>query len=69
MTETADEILRIPQQVTLEYRFAAGEYASHFFTTLKNEGRLMARRCPSGHVLLPWDPLESTCRHASLSIL
>jgi uncharacterized OB-fold protein len=61
VTDTADEILRIPQQVTLEYRFAAGKYASHFFTTLKNEGRLMARRCPTGHVLLPPRPVCGLC--------
>ena len=29
-----DEPLRLPQQVTLDYRFAAGEYASVFFRAL-----------------------------------
>jgi uncharacterized OB-fold protein len=56
-----DEPLRLPEQVTLRYRFAAGQYASTFFTTLKEEQRLLARRCPNGHVLLPPRPVCGLC--------
>lgn len=58
---SSDEPLRLPEQVTLRYRFAAGSFASHFFTTLKEEGRLLARRCPNGHVLLPPRPVCGLC--------
>ena len=60
-----DEPLRLKQQVTLEYRFAAGEYASRFFRTLKEEQRFLARRCPNGHVLLPPRPVCGLCNVAT----
>lgn len=56
-----DEPLRLSRQVTLAYRFAAGAYATRFFTALREEGRVFATRCPSGHVLLPPRPVCGLC--------
>jgi uncharacterized OB-fold protein len=56
-----DEPLRLERQITLQYRFAGGFYASKFFTTLREEGRLLATRCPTGHVLLPPRPVCGLC--------
>jgi uncharacterized OB-fold protein len=61
VNDVNDEPLRLPQQITLAYRFAAGEYATKFFTTLKEEQRFLARRCPNGHVLLPPRPVCGLC--------
>jgi uncharacterized OB-fold protein len=55
------EPLRLSRQITLRYRFAAGEYASVFFRALKEEERLLATRCPNGHVLLPPRPVCGLC--------
>ena len=57
----SDEPLRIPQQVTLDYRFAGGHHASIFFRALRDEQRIMATRCPNGHVLLPPRPVCGLC--------
>jgi hypothetical protein len=39
-----DEAIRIEQQITLQYRFAAGHHATRFFTALKDEGKILATR-------------------------
>ena len=52
-----DEPLRLRAAGHARYRFAAGAYASRFFSTLKDEQRFLARRCPNGHVLLPPRPV------------
>lgn len=56
-----DHPLRLPQRVTLRYRFAAGAHAARFFHALKEEQRFLATRCPSGHVLLPPRPVCGLC--------
>jgi len=61
----ADEPLRLAQQITLHYRFAAGTFASTFFRALKEEQRLLARACPNGHVLLPPRPVCGLCNLAT----
>ncbi len=38
----------------ITYNHALGETGSHFYTVLRDEGKLLGRRCPtSGRVLLP----------------
>jgi hypothetical protein len=56
-----DEPLRIEQQVTLGYRFAAGTHATRFFIALREEGRVLATRCARGHVLVPPRPVCGLC--------
>lgn len=56
-----DEALRIAQQVTLRYRFAAGTHATRFFTALRDEGRILATRCAGGHALVPPRPVCGLC--------
>lgn len=56
-----DEPLRVEQQVTLRYRFAAGTHATRFFTALRDEGRILATRCEAGHSLVPPRPVCGLC--------
>lgn len=48
----SDEPLRLSRKVILPYRFAAGTYAARFFEAL-HQDRVLATRCPNGHVLMP----------------
>ena len=60
-TQTADpdEPLRLEYDAVLAYTYAAGRYASHFMTTLRDEGRILAVRDPgSGKVLIPPRPVS-----------
>jgi len=56
------EPLQLDQQLTLPFRFAAGSLAGHFFRTLEAERRIVGRRCPNGHVLLPPRPVCGLCQ-------
>ena len=57
----SDEPLRLAQQITLNYRFAGGYHASKFFRTLRGEQKILATKCPNGHVLLPPRPVCGLC--------
>jgi hypothetical protein len=53
-----DQAIRIEQQITLQYRFAAGYYATHFFTALREEGKILGSRDAEGHVMVPPRPVN-----------
>jgi hypothetical protein len=54
MSEHARAVRVIEERWNLTYRHSAGETASRFFDVLKQEGVLLARRCPScTRALLP----------------
>jgi uncharacterized OB-fold protein len=53
-----DEPLRIRQQITLRYRFAAGRYATPFFRALRDQGRILATVDGAGNALLPPRPVS-----------
>jgi len=53
----SDDPLRLPQRITLRYRFAAGRYASRFFAALR-EGRVLATVDGAGRALLPPRPVS-----------
>jgi uncharacterized OB-fold protein len=52
-----DQAIRIEQQITLRYRFAAGRHATRFFTALRDEGRILATRDAAGNVMVPPRPV------------
>ncbi len=52
-----EQARRIEQQVTLQYRFAAGTYASRFFAALRDEGKILASRDREGNVMMPPRPV------------
>lgn len=52
-----EQAIRIEQQIELRYRFAAGQYASRFFTALREEGKILASRDAAGNVMLPPRPV------------
>lgn len=48
------ELITIPAKWDFEYRYFAGETASRFFTEIRDNARLMGRRCPScNRVIVP----------------
>jgi uncharacterized OB-fold protein len=52
-----DQAIRIEQQITLQYRFAAGRHATRFFTALRDEGKILATRDAEGNVMVPPRPV------------
>ena len=52
-----DQAIRIEQQITLQYRFAAGRTATQFFTALREEGKILASKDAEGNVMLPPRPV------------
>lgn len=57
-----EELLRIPIEMDLEYRYPTGKHFSHFFHVLKEEGKIMALKCPKcGYVFLPPRPACGEC--------
>ena len=52
-----EQAIRIKQEIVLQYRFAAGHYATKFFTALRDEGRILASRDAAGNVMLPPRPV------------
>ena len=52
-----DQAIRIEQQITLQYRFAAGHHATRFFTALRDEGKVLATRDAEGNVMVPPRPV------------
>ncbi len=57
-----EELLRIPIQMRLEYRFPAGFHYERFFRELKETGRIMGVRCPEcERVLVPPRPVCGEC--------
>ena len=59
-----EDAIRIEQQITLRYRFAAGHHATRFFTALRDEGKILATRDAAGNVMVPPRPVcgLSRCR-------
>src|SRR5438874_245909 len=56
------EIRTIIEHWDLTYRHSAGVVASEFFRALEEEGRILARRCPScTRALLPPRPFCDRC--------
>lgn len=56
------ELLRVPLTLNLTWRYAAGRSFSRFFRTLREEGRILGRRCPGcRRVYLPPRPLCGDC--------
>jgi uncharacterized OB-fold protein len=53
---TKDQAIRLEQQITLQYRFAAGHYATRFFAALR-EGKILATRDAAGNVMVPPRPV------------
>jgi uncharacterized OB-fold protein len=51
------QAIRLEQQITLRYRFAAGRHATRFFTALRDEGRILATRDAQGNVMVPPRPV------------
>jgi len=57
-----EELLRIPIQMKLQYRFPAGVHYERFFRELKETGRIMGVRCPEcERVLVPPRPVCGEC--------
>lgn len=56
---TVDELLILPGNWNFDYRYFAGETASRFFAELRDNQRIMGRRCPSCTRLLI--PARSYC--------
>jgi uncharacterized OB-fold protein len=54
---TKDQAIRLEQQITLQYRFAAGHYATRFFAALRDEGKILATRDAAGNVMVPPRPV------------
>ncbi len=52
-----EDAIRIEQQITLRYRFAAGGHATRFFTALRDEGKILATRDAAGNVMVPPRPV------------
>jgi uncharacterized OB-fold protein len=52
-----EQAMRIEQQITLRYRFAAGYHATRFFEALRDEGRILATRDAAGNVMVPPRPV------------
>jgi hypothetical protein len=52
-----DQAIRIEQQITLRYSFAAGLHATRFFNALRDEGKILATRDAAGNVMVPPRPV------------
>jgi uncharacterized OB-fold protein len=52
-----EQAIRIEQQITLQYRFAAGVHATRFFNALREEGKILATRDAQGNVMIPPRPV------------
>ena len=52
-----EQAIRLEQQITLRYRFAAGRHAARFFTALRDEGKILATRDAAGNVMVPPRPV------------
>ncbi len=52
-----EQAIRIEQQITLRYSFAAGHHATRFFTALRDEGKILATRDAAGNVMVPPRPV------------
>lgn len=52
-----EQAIRIEQQITLRYRFAAGRHATRFFIALRDEGKILATRDAAGNVMVPPRPV------------
>ena len=52
-----EDAIRLEQQITLQYRFAAGHHATRFFAALKDKGRILATRDAEGNVMMPPRPV------------
>jgi uncharacterized OB-fold protein len=52
-----EQAIRLEQQITLRYRFAAGRHATRFFAALRDEGRILATRDAEGNVMVPPRPV------------
>jgi uncharacterized OB-fold protein len=52
-----EQAIRIEQQITLRYSFAAGRHATRFFTALRDEGKILATRDAAGNVMVPPRPV------------
>ena len=58
----ADEVIRVPFLMKMEYRYALGAYASRFFQELKDHGRLIGIQCPECQRLyIPPRPVCGIC--------
>lgn len=58
----ADDVIRVPFLMKMEYRYALGAYASRFFQELKDHGRLIGIRCPEcERVYIPPRPVCGIC--------
>lgn len=58
----ADDVVRVPFLMKMEYRYALGAYASRFFQELKDHGRLIGIRCPEcERVYIPPRPVCGIC--------
>jgi uncharacterized OB-fold protein len=55
---TAETAIRLEQQITLQYRFAAGKYATRFFEALRDEGKILGTRDAQGNVMVPPRPIN-----------
>ena len=41
-----EELIRVENRLTIDYRFAAGPYLTKFYTELRDKGKLWGVRCP-----------------------
>ena len=58
----ADDIIRVPFLLKMEYRYALGAYATRFFQELKDNGRLIGIKCPQcERVYIPPRPVCGIC--------
>ncbi len=58
----ANELLRVQIPLTLTWRYAAGSQFTRFFQALREEGTILALRCPRcRRVYLPPRPLCGNC--------
>ena len=59
MTFNEEDLLVLPGNWNFDYNYFAGETASRFFAELRDNRRIMGRRCPSCHRLFV--PAKSFC--------
>jgi uncharacterized OB-fold protein len=56
------ELITVPDKWEIPYEYSAGETVSHFLIELRDNGRIMATKCPNCHqVLLPPRSFCATC--------
>ncbi len=57
-----EESIRVPFLMKMEFEYAVGVYATHFFQELKDHGRLTGVRCPGcRRVYIPPRPVCGIC--------